>query len=336
MSLYLSPRARRVAVAVPLVGALLLAGCASSSSTGTAAAQCDPQENSSKKFTIGISQWDLKEPYRSQAKADYDRLVNKYPQFTLDQMDAQGSVDKQISDVEALLTKQVDLIIIYPGDSAGLQNAVKEVHSKGVPLLEVDRSTPDASQYDALLGGDNRAIAEQEASYLAQNLPQGAKVAIITGDLSSDAATERLEGAKEGLKTRPDLKVLPEQTAKWRAELAQTVVEAILKANPDLAGIVYANDEESNGGWKALKAAGKDTQVKQVGIDGLKDPAGGMQEVKDGKLLATFVYPNGAPQALEAANQILVKCQTVEKRQIIDTERVDASNVDAMMAEGNG
>ncbi len=335
MSRYLSPR--HVAIAAPLVGALLLAGCAGGSSTGgTAAAKCDPQTNATKKFTIGISQWDLKEPYRSQAKADYDRLVKKYPQFTLEQMDAQGKVDKQITDVEALLTKQVDLIILYPGDSAGLQNAVKEVHDKGVPLLEVDRSTPDATQYDALLGGDNRNIAKQEAAYLAQNLPQGAKVALITGDLASDAATERQAGALEGLKTRPDLKLVANQTAKWRAEDAQTVVEAIVKANPDLAGIIYANDEESNGGWHALKAAGKDKQAKQVGIDGLKDPAGGMQEVKDGKLLATFVYPNGVPQALEASDQILAKCQTVDKRQIIDTQRVDASNVAALMAEGNG
>jgi ribose transport system substrate-binding protein len=317
---------RQVAATGSLAGALLLAGCAGDGTAGTTATRCNPRDTS-KRFVIGIAQWDLKEPYRAQAKADYERLVKRYPRFTLEEMDAQGSVDKQITDVEVLLTKQVDLIVLYPGDSAGLQNVVKDVHDAGVPLLEVDRSTPDASQYTAMLGGDNRAIAQQEASYLAQNLPQGTKVVIITGDLASDAATERAAGAREGLKTRPDLTVLPEQTAKWRAELAQSVVEAILNAHPDLAGIVYANDEESVGGTKALVAAGKDGQVKQVSIDGLKGPDGGRQEVKDGKLLATFVYPNGAVEVLKAADTILTACGTVEKRQIIDTQRIDASNI---------
>lgn len=326
---------RRLACVAPLVGVLMLAGCSSGNSTGSTAAKCDPQKNASQDFTIGVSQWDLSEPYRAQAKADYERLVKKYPQFKLVEMDAQGKVDKQITDVQALLTQQVDLIVLYPGDSAGLQNTVKDVHAKGVPLLEVDRSTPDDTQYNALLGGDNKAIAKEQAAYLARSLPQGVKVAIISGDLSSDAATERLAGAKEGFRDRPDLKLVAEPTGKWRAETAQSVVAALLARTPDLAGIVYANDEMSRGGWNALKAAGKEKQVKQVGIDGLKDPAGGMQEVKDRKLLATFVYPNGAGEALAAAEQLLVKCGTVEKRQVIPTQRVDARNVDVMMKEGS-
>ncbi len=326
---------RRAAYVVPLVSALLLAACGTTGSTGTGAAKCDPQKNASRTFTVGISQWDLSEPYRAQAKTDYERLAKQYPRLKLVEMDATGKLDKQITDVGALLTQQVDLIILYPGDSAGMKNTVKEVHDKGVPLLEVDRSTPDASQYDALLGGDNRAIAKEQAEYLAQNLPQGAEVAVITGDLSSDAATEREAGALEGLKSRRDLKLVANQTGKWRSETAQSVVAALIQARPNLAGIIYANDEMSRGGYNALQAAGKDKQVKSVGIDGLRDPAGGIQEVIDGKLLATFVYPNGAAQALEAANTILVTCGTVEKRQVIATKRVDAGNAAAMLKEGD-
>lgn len=330
----LHPPARRVVAGPLMFAALVLASCGSGGSTGSAAgasATCGSKEH----YTIGISQWDLREPYRAQAHDDFERLVKEYPQFTLTEKDAQGKVEQQVADVDALLVQKVDLIILYPGDSLGLSAEVAKVHEAGVPLLEVDRSTPDPTKYVALLGGDNKAIAAEQADYLAQNLPRDAKVAIITGDLASDAATERQSGAHEGLRSHPGITIVAEQTAQWRADKAQAVVEAIIKAHPDLSGIIYANDEESLGGWQALKAAGKETQVKQVGIDGLRGAANGVQEVIDGKLLATYEYPNGAPQALDAARQILVECETLDKRTTIPTRRIDASNARTVMAEGN-
>jgi ribose transport system substrate-binding protein len=319
--------------ALVAVGATMLAGCQSSSSNTAAGptATC----GATRQYKIGIAQWDLREPYRAQARDDFERLVKKYPNFTLVEKDAQGKVDQQVADVDALLAAKVDLIIIYPGDSLGLSAEVAKVHDAGVPLFEVDRSTPDDTKYTALLGGDNKAIAKEQAQYLADHLPDGAEVAIVTGDLSSNAATERQAGAHEGLATKPSLKIVAEQTAEWRADKAQTVVEAMLKAHPNLAGIVYANDEESLGGWQALKAAGKNTQVLQVGIDGLRGAANGIQEVLDGKLLATYEYPNGAPQALDAAKQLLVSCSTVVHKTVIPTRRVDSTNAQAIMNEGN-
>jgi ribose transport system substrate-binding protein len=315
------------------VGASLLAGCQASSTDGASASSTC---GTGRQYKIGIAQWDLKEPYRAQARDDFRRLVKNYPDFTLIEKDAQGKVDQQVADVDALLAQKVDLIIIYPGDSLGLSVEVAKVHDRGVPLFEIDRSTPDDTKYTALLGGDNKAIAKEAAKYLADHLPEGAEVAIITGDLASNAATERQAGAKEGLATKSSLKIVAEQTAEWRADKAQTVVEAILKANPNLAGIVYANDEESLGGWQALKAAGKTAQVQQVGIDGLRGAANGVQEVIDGKLLATYEYPNGVPQALEAAKQLLVNCSTVPHKTVIPTRRVDSSNAQAVMNEGAG
>ena len=330
----LSARARRLGIAAPLVGVLLLAACAPSASSpaaGSSTAACGQKDH----YTIGVAQWDLREPYRKQAQVDFKRLVQQYPKFSLLERDAQGKVDQQVSDVDALLTQKADLIILYPGDSAGLSAEVKKVHDAGVPLLEIDRSTPDASQFVAQLGGDNKEIAKEQADYLAQNLPDGAKVAVITGDLSSDAATERRDGALEGLKAHPGIKVVAQQTANWRSNEAQAVVSAIIQNDPDLAGIIYANDEESLGGWQALKDAGKEGQVKSVGIDGLRGPANGIQEVVDNKLLATYVYPNGVAEALKAADGLLVSCVAVEPRQIIPTKRVDSSNSAAMLAEGD-
>jgi ribose transport system substrate-binding protein len=319
----------------PAACVVLLAACGACASTTSTAADSVPTNcGTGKNFTIGVAQWDLKEPYRAQARDDFDRLVKEYPAFKLVEKDAQGKVDQQVADVDALLAQKVDLIIMYPGDSLGLSAEVAKVHDANVPLFEVDRSTPDASKYLALLGGDNKAIATEEAKYLAQNLSDGAKVAIITGDLAADAATERQTGAHDGLKTNPGVRIVAEQTAEWRADKAQTVVEAIIKAHPDLAGIVYANDEESLGGWQALKAAGKEKQVKQVGIDGLRGAANGVQEVIDGKLIATYEYPNGVAQALEAAKKLLVDCGKVPHRTVIPTRRIDAGNAQAVMNEG--
>lgn len=325
----------QIATAYLAVGGLLLTACGNGSSSSTTETASAAKCGTGKQFKIGIAQWDLKEPYRAQARDDFERLAKGYPEFTLVHKDAQGKVDQQVADVDALLAAKVDLIIIYPGDSLGLSAEVAKVHDAKVPIFEVDRSTPDDTKYDALFGGDNKAISKEAAEYLASHLPDGAEVAIVTGDLASNAATERLDGAREGLRSKPSLKVVAEQTAEWRADKAQTLVEAMLKAHPNLAGIVYANDEESLGGWQALKSAGKEAQVQQVAIDGLRGAANGVQEVLDGKLLATYEYPNGVPQALDAAKQVLVNCSTsVPHKSIIPTRRIDKSNAQAILDEG--
>ena len=71
-------------------------------------------------------------------------------------------------------------------------------------------------------------------------------------------------------------------------------MESALAAH-DHIDLVYAhNDPMAMGAYLAAKAKGREGEMKFVGIDGLPGLDGGRQMVADGKLSATFVYPDRA------------------------------------------
>ena len=74
------------------------------------------------------------------------------------------------------------------------------------------------------------------------------------------------------------------QSANWETEKANQIVAGMITEHPDLKGILCANDNMALGAVAALKAAGKDAQVKVVGFDNISAVH---QLVKDGGIVAT-------------------------------------------------
>ena len=85
-------------------------------------------------------------------------------------------------------------------------------------------------------------------------------------------------------------------------------MDALLKANPKI-DVVYAhNDPMAEGAYLAAKAAGREKEMKFIGIDALPIPSGGIKAVEQGRLSATFTYPTNGKEAVDAAKKILVDC----------------------------
>ena len=92
------------------------------------------------------------------------------------------------------------------------------------------------------VGPDAEAIGQSAADYIAQQLPDGGKVAMIEGDPGSSNALNRGKGFKEGLAKHPNLNLVASQTAKWDTNQAQTIATAMLTANPDIKAFYSQND----------------------------------------------------------------------------------------------
>ena len=82
---------------------------------------------------------------------------------------------------------------------------------------------------------------------------------------------------------------------------------------------------------QALEAAGRQDEMKVVGIDGVQNEA--FQAIKDGRMVVTFTYGNASAEACQSAQQLL-SGQTLEPEWVLDTETIDASNVDEFMGTG--
>ncbi|MFD1051445.1 substrate-binding domain-containing protein, partial [Kibdelosporangium lantanae] len=126
------------------------------------------------------------------------------------------------------------------------------------------------------------------------------------------------------------------QDGDWLRDKGQEKADAILKSHPEVQVIYAQNDPMAEGAYLAAKAAGKESSLKFIGIDGLPIPSGGIKAVEAGRLSATFIYPTAGKEAVDAAKKILIDCQQVPKTQTLQTQLVTKDNATEVYAKANG
>ena len=120
--------------------------------------------------------------------------------------------------------------------------------------------------------------------------------------MTSTPGQDRHTGFREGIKGS-HLEIIFEADMKWLEPNARKEMESAL-ARFDKIDFVYAhNDPGAHGAYLAAKAAGREKEIKFVGIDAL--PQEGQAYVKQGILAASFEYPTGGKEAIENALEIL-------------------------------
>ncbi|MBB5153457.1 substrate-binding domain-containing protein [Saccharopolyspora phatthalungensis] len=316
--------------------ALIAAGCGTTSeNTGQVRAQ-DPTKNChgpNGKYTIGMSQANLAEPYRVRMDDDIRQAAGKVPQFEVQFADAAKDNSKQVSDVENFITKQVDLLMISPNEAAPLTDVVKKAYNKGIPVVVLDRKI-DGDAFSTYIGADNVQIGRQAGEYFRNTvLPQGGKIVQIKGLSGSTPAAEREQGFKDGIQGSP-IEIVATADGEWERSVGQQKMDALLKAHPDIQAVYAQNDPMAEGAYLAAQAANRN-DLKFVGIDGLPIPSGGIKAVEEGRLQATNLYPTGGAEAVEAAKKLLVDCQPVPKSQTLQTQLVTKDNAAEIYARLN-
>ncbi|GAB3903623.1 substrate-binding domain-containing protein [Kibdelosporangium lantanae] len=327
-------------------GTILLAACLALSACGTtsensgngggqttgASSKC---KGANGKYVIGMSQANVAEPYRQRMDDDIRAAARNVPQFEVRFTDAQQDNSRQVSDVENFVTQQIDLLIISPNEAKPLTNVVKTAYDKGIPVLVLDRKV-EGDAYTEWIGADNTDIGRQAGKYVAEQLlPNGGKVAEIRGLAGSTPAQERGDGFAEAIKGR-NIDVVVTQDGDWLRDKGQEKADAILKSHPEVQVIYAQNDPMAEGAYLAAKAAGKESSLKFIGIDGLPIPSGGIKAVEAGRLSATFIYPTAGKEAVDAAKKILIDCQQVPKTQTLQTQLVTKDNATEVYAKANG
>lgn len=196
----------------------------------------------------------------------------------------QTAVASQSSQLEDLVTQQVDGIIVSPLDGSAVLPALQKAKDAGVPVILVDQPIAAGNEelYETLIATDNVNAGRALATYLVTAMPDPElKVAIIEGAPGSVAGDDRLTGFMEGLASG-EITPVASATGEWDNAKALAAMENILTANPDLQAVLSASDVMVDGILQALAGAGK-TDVAVLAIDG---STVGVQGVLDGKLLA--------------------------------------------------
>jgi ribose transport system substrate-binding protein len=304
-----------------LCAVLCLAGC---KKTTPQAAPGTETKNETKKWTIGMSQCNLGEPWRVQMNADIKMAADQHPEISVVFKDAQNDTLRQQAQVEEFISAGVDVIIISPKEAAPLTPVVAQAYDKGIPVIVMDRRVL-GDKYTCFVGADNKKIGRAAGRWIAQKLGGKGKVVELKGLMTSTPGQDRHNGFMEGIKDS-QIEIIFDADMKWLEPNARKEMESALARFPEI-NLVYAhNDPGAHGAYLAAKAAGREKDILFVGIDGLQQE--GQAYVKQGLLSASFEYPTGGKEAVEAA-MTLLSGKTVEKEITLASRVFTKDNIDA-------
>lgn len=328
--------ARYILVGIAVAAMICLTSCRPEAPTGpgTGPTPGGGPEPVPVKWRIGFSQCTTTEPWRVLFNDLLEKEAAKHPEVALEILDAQDRTENQNSQMEALINKKVDAILISPKESAGLTAVVERATDAGIPVIVLDRDV-DTEKYACFVGGDNKEIGRAAGTYAVEVLggPGEAKGKIyeIWGGMGSTPAHERHDGFAEIVGKETGITLIGEQDGDWKQIKGYSIMEAALKIEKDI-DIVYAhNDPMAYGAYLAAEAAGREEGIKFVGIDA--NPDEGCKWAREEKLAATFVYPPPGEKGLQVALEILEGGEPEAQRIHLPTRRITKETVDEYLRE---
>ncbi len=209
-----------------------------------------------KKFTIGISNSFISSEYRTQMIQELKDVNAEYMKAGLTNdlviESADTDVPGQIQQLQNLMAKNVDAILVNPGDVNGLNATLEQAVSKGIIVLSVDQALNANGVLD--VGIDQYLWAKTSADWLAKKLNGTGNIVEIEGVPGHPANVLRMSAVDDTFKNYPNIKVLGKDTGKWDEATGQQVMSNFIASFPNMTGY-WTQDGMAIGAFQALLAA---------------------------------------------------------------------------------
>jgi len=198
----------------------------------------------------------------------------------------QTDVETLVKILEDMIQKKVDLIAVGASAWEAIAPTLNKAMEEGIDVAFIDRILPVEGMNTPLtmFGSDEIEGGQLIGEFVVEYLDGKGKVAILAGPTGSYHSEQRLKGFRSVVENYPDIQIVALQSANFQRDLAVTVTENILQANPQLDLIWGLNDNMALGALTAVQAAGREDEVKVIGYNGDKEA---LEYIKNGTLLAT-------------------------------------------------
>jgi simple sugar transport system substrate-binding protein len=315
--------------------AVLMAGCNGGSGSGGTTTGSSPSAGTSggakKDYVVGFSQIGAESAWRTaETKSVQDEAAKRGVQLKFS--DGQQKQENQIKALRSFISQKVDVIFLAPKVETGWDPILREAKRANIPVILLDRGVKvaDESLYATLLTSDFVEEGRMAGKWLVERLKGQGNVVELQGTLGSAPANDRKQGFAEAIAGSPGIKITRSQTADFTIAKGKEVMEAFLKADPNIQAVYAHNDDMALGAIQAIEEAGKKPgqDIIVVGIDAVKQA---FQAIVDGKMNCTVeCNPLLGPGAFDAAEKLLAG-QTVEKRIVSKDELFDEKNAAAAL-----
>ncbi len=183
-------------------------------------------------------------------------------------VDAKNDTNTQVSQVQDLLTQDIDAFIYIPAGAAAAAVPTRLAREAGIPVINVDRF-PEGEPGDTFIGGEGVESSYQVCKFIIERAGGAGKMAIIHGQKGTTPEVDRTAGCMRAIGEHPEVQLVDQQwTNMWSADEGFSITQNILQTHPDLKIIFGQADGIAMGAAKAVEGAGLTAQVTIGGYDG--------------------------------------------------------------------
>lgn len=235
---------------------------------------------------MGNANW-----WANRAKTDWEA---KDPNIKIE-LKFSGTVNQQVADIEDLLIKDIDALVVFPHDTS-VTNAVERVFNEGKYVVVLDRGVSKEGIYDIWLTNDDEYYTLKGMEWLCKQLDYSGNVILITGT-PSPIDTVRTGTILEVAKKYPNIKVLDHQPGDWNMQKSLAVMENFLQKYPKIDAVYTADDDMMLGALQAYEESGRSDIKHFLGGGCLKKVIEWIMEDSHPLVKADSTYPNSVVAA---------------------------------------
>lgn len=275
-------------------GALLTA-CTSNENNDAAGGQNQPaggaDDKPGKPVTIGFAGPQADHGWLNAINENAKQRAERYKDVTLEITEGSNDTAQQIGQIETLINKKVDVLVILPADGKALTQVGLKAMRAGIPVVNLDRVFASQQAYRCWVGGDNYGMGLNAGHYIGEQLKdkKNAKVVELAGIDNLELTRQRTQGFDDALKNYPNIKKVGRQAAEFTVESGQSKMAGLLQAHPDFDALWNHDDDQGVGAERAIEQAGREGFLMVGGAGSRKV----MDTIKadDSVLKATVLYP---------------------------------------------
>lgn len=223
-------------------------------------------------YVIGVSNDSVANPFRVQMINEIQYYASQHPELIkeLIVLNAGEDTNKQISDVQDLISRGVDGIVLSPHSNTAFTAVLKDAKEYGIPVATYNNNITEGT--DLVVGQVTppfKAWQKQTTQWLAEAMGGKGNVIALRGIAGTPVDGDEWDGAMEVLSQFPDIKVICTEYANWDYGAAKTAVQNCLANHPDVNGILSVGDAMTWAAGEVMASMGYDiTKVPMIGIGG--------------------------------------------------------------------
>lgn len=293
---------------------------------------CQPMVQK-KKRVIAFSQCIGNDAWRQTMLEEMKRELSFNPDIEFLYRDAHGDNNIQINQIRDLVRQGIDLLIVSPNEAEPLTPIVDSVFQRNIPVIVTDRKT-SSGQYNAYVGADNLAIGKLAGQYSRTILQGKGSIGLVTGLSGTSASIEREKGFIQQIGDATGIRLSNVIHGGWEKNKAYLEMHKHIDQMIQSDIIFTFNDQMAMGVKKALDEAQTKKDIKIIGVDALPGPGNGLEQIIQGKMFASILYPTGGTEAIRTALAI-ISHQNYRRENILATSVIDRTNAELLALQSD-